>query len=193
MPSSSSHRSRIWLAAGAGALTAVLPLTACSEAGAPPIEAPVPIETDGPEVDGGVVAPEALVNEDVELVGVLLEYPPDGVHEEGSDADLLFALSNIGSEPVTLVDVTGPDFADATTGDGSGFEPIQASPDSNVYVGEEGAPTVTLVGLQESLRSSQSIPVTFEFEEAGEVTVEVPVAAEPNNEDPGGVSVAPTS
>lgn len=48
----------------------------------------------------------------------------------------------------------------------------------NVYVGAEGAPAVVLEDLSTSLRSSQSIPVTFVFEDAGEVTVDAVVAAE---------------
>jgi copper(I)-binding protein len=47
----------------------------------------------------------------------------------------------------------------------------------NVYVGAGGPPSVLLEDLSRSLRSSQSIPVTFVFEEAGQVTVEAMVAA----------------
>jgi copper(I)-binding protein len=77
-----------------------------------------------------------------------------------------------------LLDVRGPDFADAEiTVDG---EPgaIRVRQDDNVHVGAEGAPSITLVDLGRSLRSSQSIPVTLVFEDAGEVIVDAPVAAE---------------
>jgi copper(I)-binding protein len=40
---------------------------------------------------------------------------------------------------------------------------------------------VTLLDLDRSLRSSQSIPVTFTFADAGEVTIDVPVSAEGQN------------
>jgi copper(I)-binding protein len=47
-----------------------------------------------------------------------------------------------------------------------------------VYVGAEGAPSVVLEDLRRPLRSSQSIPVTFVFADAGTVTVDAVVAAE---------------
>jgi hypothetical protein len=48
----------------------------------------------------------------------------------------------------------------------------------NVHVGAEGEPALTLLSLDRSLRSSRSIPVTFTFQRAGEVTVDAMVAAE---------------
>ncbi len=75
------------------------------------------------------------------------------------------------------MDVRGPDFTDAAiTVDG---EPgtIRLSANDNVYVGAEGAPTIILEHVQTSLRSSESVPVTFVFEDAGEVTVDAVVAA----------------
>jgi copper(I)-binding protein len=56
--------------------------------------------------------------------------------------------------------------------------------EDDVYVGAEGAPSITLVGLQESLRSSQSIPVTLEFARAGNVTVDAVVAAAGQTPEP---------
>src|SRR3712207_8793727 len=56
-----------------------------------------------------------------------------------------------------------------------------ALPIYTLYVGAEGPPDVTLPDLGRELRSSQSIPVTFTFGEAGEVTVDVPVSAEGQN------------
>ena len=41
---------------------------------------------------------------------------------------------------------------------------------------------MVLTGLDTTLRSSQSIPVTFVFEEAGEVTLEAPVVSSPPGE-----------
>ncbi len=43
---------------------------------------------------------------------------------------------------------------------------------------------MTLLDLGRELRSSQSIPVTLVFEDAGEVTLDVPVAAEGQNPEP---------
>jgi copper(I)-binding protein len=155
-------------------LVAALPLAACGE------EAPADPGAD--ELAGGGGAPDEAVGTEVEVIGVQLEYPLDGRYEEGADASLYFALANTGTAPVTLVDITGPDFQDAastggSTGGGDALE-IEVPPNDNVYVGAEGMPAVTLLDLGTDLRSSESIPVTFVFEDAGEVTVEAVVAAE---------------
>jgi copper(I)-binding protein len=145
-----------------------------------------PIETPGPEVVGGAVGPDERVSEDISLLQVQLEYPLDGVYEEGGDASLFFAIANTGTEPDTLVDVSGPDFADArSSGAGDGTDlAIEVAPNDNVYVGAEDEPAITLVDLGRSLRSSQSIPVTFTFERAGEVTIDAMVAAEGQDPTP---------
>ena len=136
-----------------------------------------PLSTPGPEVAGGAVGPDEAVTGDLSVLQVQLEYPLDGVHDEGEDARLFLGIANSGTTDDALVDVTGPDFADAVDGDGGGVDvPVPAG--DNVYVGAEGAATVTLVDLDRSLRSSQSIPVTLVFEEAGEVTIDAVVAAE---------------
>ncbi|RBY84997.1 hypothetical protein DQ241_17030 [Blastococcus sp. TF02A-30] len=137
-----------------------------------------------PDVDdSGAVGPDEAVNEDLKLLQVQLAYPEDGVYEAGEDAPLYLGIANTGEPEDDLVDVRGPDFLDATlTVDG---EPgvIRVPEDDNVYVGAEGAPSIVLEDLQTELRSSESIPVTFVFEEAGEVTVEAMVAAEGQSPD----------
>ena len=148
---------------------ATLSLTACSS--------DAPLAQPGAEVRGGAVGPDTAVTEDLSLLQVQIEYPLDGVYDEGEDARLFFAVANTGERPDTLVDVTGPDFADART-DGRDDVDIAVPEDDNVYVGAEGEPVVVLEDLERSLRSSQSIPVTFVFEEAGEVTLDAMVAAE---------------
>jgi copper(I)-binding protein len=131
-----------------------------------------------PDVDdSGAVGPDAAASESIEVVQVQLEYPLDGVYDEGEDARLFLGITNDGTEDDELVDVRGPDFADADlVADGFGEIPVPAK--DNVYVGAEGAPSILLEDLRTSLRSSESIPVTFVFEGAGEVTVEAMVAAE---------------
>ncbi|MGY1856939.1 copper chaperone PCu(A)C [Modestobacter sp. SYSU DS0290] len=146
-----------------------------------------PRETSSLEVTGGAVGPDEDASENITLLQVQLEYPLDGVYEEGEDATLFLGIANDGTEADTLVDVSGPDFADAriTGPDGSaGGDDIslQVDANDNVYVGAEGMPAITLVDLQTQLRSSQSIPVTFTFERAGEVTIEAMVSAE--DQDP---------
>ena len=160
----SHHGSGRWLPAAA--LTTTLALAACGGDELPDVD------------DSGAVGPDAVVDESISVLQVQLEYPLDGVYDEGEDARLFFAVTNDGTTDDDLVDVRGPDFTDAAlTVEG---EPavIPVPADDNVYVGAEGAPTVVLEDLQTSLRSSQSIPVTFVFEDAGEVTVEAVVAAE---------------
>ena len=72
-----------------------------------------------------------------------------------------------------------------TSGAGDGDDlAIEVPGNDNVYIGAEGEPALVLTGLSRSLRSSQSIPVTFVFDEAGEVSLDVPVAAEGQNPTP---------
>ena len=159
------------LAAVAGA---VLVLTGCGNA-----EPDETLSDDPAEVEGGAVGPDVRLNDDVGLQQVQLEYPLDGVYEEGEDARLFFGITNTGTDPASLVDISGPDFGvvRVETGDGAGL-PLQVDANDNLYVGAEGPPNVTLLDLDRSLRSSQSTPVTFTFADAGEVTVDVVVSAE---------------
>jgi periplasmic copper chaperone A len=153
-------------------LAAAVTLTGCGS--------DAPTQTPQAEVAGGAIGPDEAVSEDVKVLAVQLEYPLDGVYEVGEDASLYLGISNTGPEPDVLVDVTGPDFADArTTGAGDGDSlAVEVPADDNVYVGAEGEPALTLVDLGRTLRSSQSIPVTFTFQRAGTVTVDAMVAAE---------------
>lgn len=128
---------------------------------------------------GGAVGPDVRVSEDIGLQQVQLEYPLDGVYEEGEAARVFFAVTNTGDEPAMITEISGPDFAgvEVEKDEGEGL-PLQVDPNDNLYVGAEGPPNVTLLDLDRSLRSSQSIPVTFTFAGAGAVTLEVVVSAE---------------
>ena len=158
-------------------LAAALPLAACGQ------DELNPLQDGDDEIVGGAVGPDETVTETLEVLQVQLEYPLEGEYEEGDDASLYFAVANVGNEPVTLVDITGDAFAEATTADGEELS-IEVPANDNVYVGAEDEPAVVLEDLEQSLRSSQSIPVTFVFEEAGEVTVEAMVAASGQNPTP---------
>ena len=155
---------RFWSLATA-ALAAVT-LTACGAGDPKP----------GPEVAGGNAGVDEQVGSGIKVLDVEVEYPLDGRYEPGDDARLYLAVSNTGAEPDALVAVTGPDFAESRAG-GTGL-PIPVPKQDTVYIGAEGEPTLTLTDLERALRSSQSIPVTLRFEEAGPVTVEAVVAAE---------------
>ena len=143
------------------------------------------LSDDPAEVEGGAVGPDVRVNDDVGLQQVQLEYPLDGVYEAGEDARLFMAVTNTGGEPVTLTDISGPDFSGVRveTAEGQGL-PLTVDADDNLYVGAEGPPNVTLLDLGRELRSSQSVPVTFTFAEAGEVMIDVPVSAEGQDPTP---------
>jgi copper(I)-binding protein len=150
------------------AFAALLPLTACGDDNA-----------EG-EIVGGAAAPDQVVTEDVEVVGVELEYPEDGLWEEGESVPLYAAITNTGTTSVRLVDVRGEGFGDAELIDLGGDEgAIEIAQNDNAYLEPDGAPSIRLLGLEESLRSSQSIDVTFVFEDAGEVTVEAAVESAP--------------
>lgn len=172
MPTHRAPRRRL----AAVAVASALAMTACSQDN--------PVADEGAEVPGGAVGPDAMVTEDLSVLQVQLEYPLDGVYEEGEDARLFLGIANTGSTDDDLLDVRGPDFADAELLVDGQPGVIRVPEDDNVYVGAEGAPSITLLGLERSLRSSQSIPVTLVFEDAGEVTLDVPVAAEGQNPEP---------
>lgn len=175
--STTAHHWRGLALAAAGSL--LLSATACGAQDPPPREEDAPLEEPGAEVDGGAVGPDVMVSPDVDLQQVQLEYPLDGQYEVGESARLFFAVTNTGTTPASLTGITGPDFSgvDVETATGTGL-PLTVDPNDNLYVGAEGPPDVMLLDLERSLRSSQSIPVTFTFADAGEVTVDVVVAAE---------------
>jgi copper(I)-binding protein len=157
----------------ATATGALLALTGCGGA------EEAPLSDAHAEVEGRAVGPDVRLNDDVGLQQVQLEYPLDGVYEAGEDARLFMAVTNTGGDPVTLTDISEPDFGDVRveTAQGLGL-PLTVDAEDDLYVGAEGSPNVTLLDLGRELRSSQSIPVTFTFAEAGEVTIDVPVSAE---------------
>ncbi|WP_166509663.1 copper chaperone PCu(A)C [Blastococcus sp. TF02-8] len=125
-----------------------------------------------------------MITEDLSILQVQLEYPLDGVYEEGEDANLFLGIANTGNTDDDLLDVRGPDFANAQLLVDGEPGAIRVQQNDNVYVGAEGAPRITLIDLKRSLRSSQSIPVILVFEDAGEMIVNAPVASEGRNPKP---------
>ena len=157
--------------AAAPALLAFLLLSGCA------LDDDAPLEVPGEEVRGGNEGPDETVNEDVTVQDVDIAFPEDGVYDEGEDAELLFAVTNTGPDPVALTGVNGPDFAGIEVVGGE--LPLEVDADDNLYVGADGPPSVVLQDLDVQLRSSESIPVTFSFGEAGEVTVDAVVVPSP--------------
>ncbi|MGY1828613.1 MULTISPECIES: copper chaperone PCu(A)C [unclassified Blastococcus] len=156
-----------------------LPLAACGTV-AEEEESANPIEEFGTEVDGGNPGPDEAVTEDIKITALGLAYPEDEVWEVGEDVTLYAAIANTGTTGDQLIDVRGEDFAGAelTSLDGTDGA-IDVPEEDNVYLEPEGPPSVVLTDLDTTLRSSQSIPVTFVFEEAGEITMEAPVVSAP--------------
>lgn len=127
---------------------------------------------------------------DITLRAVELAYPRGGSYDAGDDAELQLAIVNTGDEADALVSVEGEGFgsaelsggsAEATTGtptgspSAAGSGEIELPPDTTVFVGE-GDVDVTLTDLDESLTVGQYVTLDLTFEDAGEVTVRVPVA-----------------
>jgi copper(I)-binding protein len=144
---------------------------------------------------------------DLELRGIQLAYPTAGSYSAGDNAVLQMGIVNSGSEDDALTGIQGTGFAEVrVTGASSGT--VVASPSagaatttppapatssgggralditipagSAVFLGEN-APTVTLVSLSQDLTPAQSMELTFTFERAGDVTVDVPVAVPASN------------
>ena len=64
---------------------------------------------------------------------------------------------------------------DIATYVGSGDLDLTVPPNGILYLSSGEGPTVALVGLTEDIGPGESIDVTFTFEEAGEITIPVPV------------------
>ena len=73
------------------------------------------------------------MTEDIGLSQVQLEYPLDGVYEEGDEARLFFAITNTGTDPARLVDIRRPDFSgvQVETAEGAGL-PLEVDPNDNL-------------------------------------------------------------
>jgi copper(I)-binding protein len=120
----------------------------------------------------------------ITLRAVKLEHPRGGVYEAGDDADLRMAIVNSGTVSDTLTGVDGEGFAsaeitgardeDAAAGTSAPDE-IEIPADDTVFVGEDRV-TVELTGLDDDLTTGQYLELVLTFENAGEVTVNAPVA-----------------
>ena len=120
---------------------------------------------------------------DITIRAAKLASPGEDGYARGDDAELLMAIVNSGTEPDTLVDVTGEGFGDVEFDDGSpagasgssSSRGIEISPDEPVFLDGEDT-TVTLTGLDDSLTTGQHLDLTLVFENAGEIEIPVTVA-----------------
>ncbi|QWZ06425.1 copper chaperone PCu(A)C [Nocardioides panacis] len=124
---------------------------------------------------------------DVRLVGVHIERPA-GVHAKGSNSPLLLTLANDGA-PDHLVAVSSVDSRSVVQR--TGHQPpaqrigIRLSASGVVAMQHVDGLHLELVGLKRELRRRTFVPVTFRFEEAGPVTVEVFVSGSEHEVSPG--------
>jgi copper(I)-binding protein len=119
------------------------------------------------------------------LRALQLAYPTGGVYPAGSDARLLGAIVSTASSDDTLVSIAGDGFSSVEVVDpnaaasgastGSGSLNLTVPAGGTLFLSNGTGPAVTLVGLSEELGVAQSLDVTFTFQQAGEVTVAVPV------------------
>jgi copper(I)-binding protein len=118
-----------------------------------------------------------------------LPYPTGGVYSSGADARLLGAIANDTPTEDTLVSIEGDDFDSVEVVDPSAAAAAAAGTDTDtdslditvpgagtLFLGNGSGPSITLVGLSEELGVGQYVDVTFTFEQAGQITVAVPVA-----------------
>jgi copper(I)-binding protein len=116
-----------------------------------------------------------------------LPYPTGGVYSSGADARLLGAIANDTPSEDTLVSIEGDDFDSVEVVDPSAAAAAAAGTDTDslditvpgagtLFLGNGSGPSITLVGLSDELGVGQYVDVTFTFEQAGQVTVAVPVA-----------------
>ena len=109
---------------------------------------------------------------------------PDGdqhFYRAGSDAPLVTTIANTGEEADELTSVTST-VASSVTIDGEKSLAAQrvlraVGEDAGSGDQENGEIRVTLEGLAEDVKPGTTVPVTFLFRRAGEITVQVPIGA----------------
>jgi copper(I)-binding protein len=124
------------------------------------------------------------------LRAVEMPYPTGGVYAKGSSARLLAAVASSAETDDTLVRIEGDQFDSVEVVDpeaagepatNSGSLDLAVPANGILYLGNGTGPSVTLVGLADDIGVGQSVNVTFTFEQAGSVTVPVPVATSPRD------------
>lgn len=107
--------------------------------------------------------------------------PGDEVHDPGADAPLQVTILNTGERADTLTGVDSP-VASTVEVDGEtrmpGGQALVAGyddPIASITLADAEAVRIVLVDLTEPLRAGLTYPVTFSFERAGAVTLELPL------------------
>ena len=151
---------------GAGVLALLIPAIAGCEAGndAPTLEFH-PANFGANTVFNGIQITNAFV----------LGAPNGSTLPSGSAAGLFVSLYNSGSSSDTLLSATAAGTAGSISLSG-GTVPLAVNAAPVNLTGPE--PKVVLEDLSQPLRGGTSIPVTFDFQHAGMVTLQVPVEAQ---------------
>ncbi len=131
---------------------------------------------------------------DLALRDVRILFPTSGTYTEGGTARLAMAVVNRGLEDDRLIEMTGDFFELAIVSDkaaGASRDADEPSVEAaipregTVLFGTDDSPAIELDELTEELTPAQVVSITFVFERAGEVTVEVPVANPTRPVEPG--------
>lgn len=133
----------------------------------------------------------------IDLRGLAIETPTTLAYNPGSAMPLKVVIVNNAQQPDQLTSITSPDIkgwaayattadADAVLNPGSGSSSTApAAPDKTVtidgngrmgYATPEATGALLLLGAKKLINAADTIPVTFTFANAGQVTVQVPVA-----------------
>jgi copper(I)-binding protein len=136
---------------------------------------------------------------EIPLRGIRIAPPPDSNYSPGADATLWLALINDGAEVdrlvrasstvATTVEIRWDRSCDGTAEVVPDLPLVPAGPDVQP-TGDPSSPAAVpfddyhlrLVDLTSEVLAGTTVPVTFEFEDAGRVTVDVPVR--PSNVPP---------
>jgi copper(I)-binding protein len=151
---------------GAGVLALLIPAIAGCEAGqdAPTLEFH-PASAGAQTVFNGIKITNAFV----------LGAPTGSTVPSGSSASMFVSLYNGGDNSDTLLSATAPGAAGNISLSG-GTVPLPANSAPVNLTGPE--PKVVLENLTKPLSGGTSVPVTFTFQHAGRVTLQVPVEAQ---------------
>ena len=151
---------------GAGVLALLIPAIAGCEAGnnAPTLQFH-PANFGANTTFNGIQITNAFV----------LGAPNGSTLPSGSAAGMFVSLYNSGSGSDTLVGATAPGTSGSISLSG-GTVPLAANAAPVNLTGPE--PKVVLEDLSQPLRGGSFIPVTFDFQHAGTVTLQVPVEAQ---------------
>ena len=151
---------------GAGVLALMIPAIAGCEAGA-----------DAPTLEFHAASFGAqTVFNGIRITNAFVLGAPNGsTVPSGSSASLFVSLYNGGDRPDTLLSATAPGSAASISLSG-GNVPLPANSAPVNLTGPE--PQVVLESVTRPLTGGSSIPVTFDFEHAGKVTLQVPVEAQ---------------